>query len=162
MANLLKNPSKFNSPASYHHISFEFSSVAKGGKRRRLLPSRLQDYPEENVKSVEILVGARAVFIGYGQMSKRADQLMSCYLVFIRIFAKSKVWMICEDLLDFYLQGKILALRPTSLLIIDKHVWLPSWTYNNYTVLTSHMNSMVFAFKVIRCKNSGFVILICL
>ena len=70
--------------------------------------------------------------------------------------------MACKDLSEFYLQGKIVALRPTSLFIIDKHVWLPSWTYNNYAVLTSHMNSVVFAFKMIRCKFSGFVILDCL
>ena len=106
-----------------YHISFEFSGVVMGGKRQRLPPCHLQDYPEENVKSIEILVGVRAVVMGYGQVSKHAVQLLSYYLAFIRIFAKSKVWMVCKDLLNFYLQSKILVLRPTSLFILGKHVW---------------------------------------
>ena len=74
---LSKDPTKFNSPASYYHISFEFSGMVKGGKRGRLPPSCLQDYPKQNVKSVEILVGVRAVFIGFGQASKHAVELLS-------------------------------------------------------------------------------------
>ena len=56
---LLKDPTKFNSPAFYRHVSFEFSGVAKGGKRGRLHPNRFQDHPQDSVRSVEILVGVR-------------------------------------------------------------------------------------------------------